>query len=132
MRGCRVLTGVGVACAGMLVPATAVPASTNDVLADRIGIVRLTVTPVDLAPPECAHLPLTAVVVPGAPGTRGAKIQGTRDADLILGTPGDDRLVGHAGDDCLVGGPGVDELDGGQGSDVCLTDDGDTPKHCEA
>ena len=132
MRGRRLLIGVALVAAGALGPATAVSASTNDVLASRVGVFRTAITPLDLAPAECAHLPLTTVVT-AEPGTPGGRTRGTRGADLVLGSLGDDVLDGLAGDDCLVGGPGADELDGGPGADTCLPGEepGDTTVRCE-
>ena len=132
MCGRRLLTAAVVACVAMLVQTAPAPASVNDVASGRLSVVRLAVTPVDLAPPECAGLPLSTVVT-AEPGSDGARIRGTRGADLILGSPGDDVLDGHAGDDCLVGGPGADDLDGGPGHDTCLPggEPGDTTARCE-
>lgn len=70
--------------------------------------------PVDanqLAPPECAGLNLTTIIV----GTNG-----TNANDLILGSAGDDNLGGRRGTDCIVGGDGDDTLRGLRGGDVLV------------
>ena len=132
MRRRRLLTAASLVCAGVVASAAPAPASVNDVARGRLAVVRLAVTATDLAPAECAHLPLTAVVT-ADPDTDGARIRGTRGAELILGSPGDDVIDGLAGDDCLVGGPGADDLDGGPGDDACLPggEPGDVTVRCE-
>ena len=132
MRRRRLLRATGLVCAAVLVHAAPASASVNDVASGRLAVVRLAVTAADLAPPGCAHLPLSTVVT-ADPGSDGARIRGTRAADLILGSPGDDVIDGLAGDDCLVGGPGADELDGGPSDDTCLPggEPGDTTLRCE-
>ncbi len=45
-------------------------------------------------------------------------LQGTVNADYILGLDGDDRIVGSRGNDLLSGGRGEDTISGGGGSDI--------------
>ena len=44
-------------------------------------------------------------------------LEGTDQANTLVGGPGNDRLVGFAGDDILSGGAGADVLHGGEGVD---------------
>ena len=48
---------------------------------------------------------------------RDNRLNGTNDADVILGAGGDDELKGRDGDDYLDGGKGGDEIRGGSGND---------------
>jgi Ca2+-binding RTX toxin-like protein len=52
------------------------------------------------------------------------KLNGTDQADTILGYGGDDMLLGNAGDDILSGGNGTDHLNGGAGADWLNGGDG--------
>ncbi|MBY5932176.1 hypothetical protein KUV51_04125 [Tateyamaria omphalii] len=68
-------------------------------------------------------------------GTEGddrgqTRLNGTADADEILGLGGNDDLRGGAGDDVLHGGTGRDDFTGGSGSDrfVLTADDGQTDR----
>jgi Ca2+-binding RTX toxin-like protein len=79
--------------------------------------------------------PLLALVGPPSAGAlaaaptcqgKGATIEGTSGADLLVGTDGrdvivaragDDKVVGLRGNDLICGGPGSDELMGGSGDD---------------
>jgi len=70
----------------------------------------------DLAPPECAGLNLTNLIVSSGETT----IVGTSGNDLILGGPNAEQIWGAGGDDCLVGGGGNDSLAGIGGTDVCI------------
>ena len=47
-------------------------------------------------------------------------VEGTEEADQILGGDGNDKMFGLGGDDSLVGGPGRDLLNGGDGNDTFL------------
>lgn len=124
------------------VAVTAVLLGCSPALAEQAAVsssrVASLVVPVEvrqLAPPACAALDLTTLVLAtGAPDNGGGSkgngggrgnggttvVQGTAGNDLVLGTAGDDRLEGRAGDDCLVGGAGTDTLRGGDGTDVCI------------
>ncbi len=88
-------------------------------------------TALQVAPPECAGLPLTNIIL------------GTKDAgnvsSLILGTAGNDNLEGGGGDDCLVGGAGSDTINGNKaqgqgqgykGKDVCIGSPSSTFINC--
>ncbi|MGB3387542.1 MAG: peroxidase family protein, partial [Pseudaminobacter sp.] len=59
-------------------------------------------------------------VVTGTPGNDRADtaLDGSDEADLIIGLGGNDVLRGGAGDDILYGGAGNDTLTGNQGNDV--------------
>jgi Ca2+-binding RTX toxin-like protein len=50
--------------------------------------------------------------------TKGLKINGTAEADVLFGAKGNDKLSGLAGQDILVGGSGNDTLNGGAGGDT--------------
>lgn len=54
-----------------------------------------------------------------------AAIDGTGEADVLLGTAADEVLRGLGGDDVLSGGAGEDILYGGSGSDIFVFSDGD-------
>lgn len=61
----------------------------------------------------------TLIGVEGVQGSRQAdRIIGDANANHLLGWAGDDRLSGGAGDDDLAGGDGNDVLAGGAGNDV--------------
>ncbi|WP_227234820.1 hypothetical protein [Pseudomonas sp. IAC-BECa141] len=45
-------------------------------------------------------------------------VNGTSDADVLLGTDGDDQLNGLESDDVLLASAGNDLLDGGDGFDT--------------
>ncbi|EJN09578.1 calcium-binding protein [Herbaspirillum sp. YR522] len=47
----------------------------------------------------------------------GKRLDGTRNADRLVGGRQDDTLHGKAGNDVLLGGAGDDQLDGGTGND---------------
>ena len=51
-------------------------------------------------------------------------LDGTANADSILGLGGDDELAGRSGADLLLGGAGADMLFGGNGDDVLVGGDG--------
>jgi Ca2+-binding RTX toxin-like protein len=70
----------------------------------------------NLAPPECAGLNLTNLIVSSGEAT----IVGTNGNDLILGSPNAEQLWGGGGDDCIVGGGGNDSIAGVGGTDVCI------------
>ena len=127
------VTAVLLGCSPALAEQAAVSSS-------RVASLTLPVEVWQLAPPACAALDLTTLVLAADPpgnggnggngGGGGGKgngggggttvVQGTAGNDLVLGTPGDDRLDGRGGDDCLVGGSGADTLRGGDGTDVCI------------
>lgn len=69
-----------------------------------------------LAPPECAGMNLTELVIGGG-GSGGGNA-------LVLGSPGWDTLTGGSGNDCLVGGSGSDTLNGQGGNDVLISGSG--------
>ena len=73
------------------------------------------ITLTQLAPPECAALTLTNLVL-----ATGGMATGTGGGDLILGTDGADAIEGRGGDDCIVAGDGPDTVWGDAGSDVLL------------
>jgi Ca2+-binding RTX toxin-like protein len=50
-------------------------------------------------------------------------VQGSSQADMLLGYGGVDTLLGGAGNDTLDGGADADDLRGGQGNDTYLVDD---------
>jgi Ca2+-binding RTX toxin-like protein len=65
-------------------------------------------------------------------------LNGTREADTLVGDdlanvlsgfPGNDSISGAGGDDTLRGDEGSDRLDGGEGRDNCV--DGETELNCE-
>jgi Ca2+-binding RTX toxin-like protein len=62
---------------------------------------------------------------------RGFDLQGTPEADVIVGTGGDDRILGLAGDDAITGGNGNDTLDGGPGADLMEGGSGDDTFHVD-
>lgn len=95
-------------------------AATNNVPASNAGQATLSLSVQDLAPPQCAGMGLTNLVL-GSGGT----INGTAANDLILGTSGSERINGNGGRDCMVGGssgPTRDRFFGGAGGDVCIGD----------
>lgn len=77
------------------------------------------ITPNDLAPPECASLNLTNLVV------GSGNFNGTNNNDLILGSSGADSANAKSGDDCVFLGDGDDTLKGGNDNDVLLGGGGD-------
>jgi len=81
----------------------------------------------DLKPAACAALALVNKVA--GSGT----VDGTIQADLIVGGPGADTIDGRQGDDCILGGGGDDTLRGGPGYDVCIGGPGNDTFHntCE-
>lgn len=70
----------------------------------------------ELAPPECAGLNLTDIIVSSGETT----IIGTEANELILGSPAGEQLWGGGGNDCIVGGGGNDSIAGVGGTDVCI------------
>ncbi len=95
-----------------LLAALSASAATNTVPATRIGVTDVPLTIMQLAPPQCAHLALTAVVYSGTGGTGN---------DLVLGTAGSPAtLSGGGGNDCIVGGAGSTTLRGQGGNDVLI------------
>ena len=102
-------------------------AATNNVPASNAGQAPLSFSVQDLAPPQCAGMGLTALVL----GT-GATINGTAANELILGTSGSERINGNGGRDCMVGGnsgPTRDRFFGGAGGDVCIGDGTNTDSY---
>lgn len=130
MRGRPGLRVAALAGATLLLGLLAVAVTaTNTVPASRAGVRTFAITAQSLAPPQCAGMGLTNVIVNGS---------GTAGNDLLLGTPGDDVLLGRGGRDCLIaGGTGNNgnTLNGGLGVDVCIGDQanpgGDTFRACE-
>ncbi|MEX2450074.1 MAG: cadherin-like domain-containing protein, partial [Rhodospirillales bacterium] len=49
-------------------------------------------------------------------------IEGTGQADTLVGTEADETMAGHEGDDIMVGGLGNDTIDGGAGDDILIGD----------
>lgn len=129
LRWIGALLAVAIA-AGMVVSFTAantVPISNAGVSAEALALSQL-------APPQCAALSLTRLVV-----ATGSSTTGPNGGDLILGRAGAGSfsLTGGSGDDCIVagGGPGTkNTIDGGSGNDVCIGAPGaqNTFKRCEA
>lgn len=56
-------------------------------------------------------------------GEPGRQLNGTADADVLVGGAGNDILNGFAGNDVLVGGAGADIMAGGTGDDVYYFED---------
>lgn len=54
-----------------------------------------------------------------------AGLQGTYNADTLIGYDGNDTLAGYGGDDTLLAGKGNDMLNGGDGFDVLTGGEGD-------
>ena len=54
----------------------------------------------------------------------GATLQGTAEADLLIGGAGDDLIDGGAGNDTIEGGEGDDTMTGGDGADQFVFDFG--------
>ena len=97
----------------------------NVVASSRAGESANTVTVLQLAPPECAGLPLDRIRVIGSGGSGGGN-------QLVLGTSGNDNILGGGGEDCILGGGGNDRINGGGGTDVCIGGPGtDTFTNCE-
>ncbi len=86
----------------------------NIVGSSRAGGSANAVNVLQLAPPECAGLPLDRMRVIGGGGGGGGGSQ------LILGTPANDNVSGGGGRDCILGGGGNDRINGGGGTDVCI------------
>jgi hypothetical protein len=125
----------------VLIPILTAFTAANTVPTTRADINRLGLDPNQLAPPECAGMGLTNIVLIGAGETgtdandlilgtdkNDAEIRGGKGNDCILGGKGNERqkidnvwspgLYGDEGDDVLIGGPGNnDYCDGGDGSD---------------
>jgi Ca2+-binding RTX toxin-like protein len=99
--------------AGLALVAGSALTALNVVGASRAGSSTTAVSVLQLAPTECAGMPLNRVRVWGAPGSSGGN-------QLILGTPASDTITGGGGRDCIVGGAGNDTLNGGGGQDVCI------------
>jgi trimeric autotransporter adhesin len=60
-----------------------------------------------------------------ASAVAGSQVNGTNNADAILGGTGDDTLYGYGGNDTLTGGKGTDFLSGGSGDDTYVFNIGD-------
>ena len=113
--------------AGLLACVMVAVTATNVVAASKRRGGTETVSPTQLAPPECAGMVLTAVVVGNGGGVSG-------QPTLIVGTPGNDNnLNGGNGNDCILGGAGNDNLKGNNGTDVCIGGPGTDTAHasCE-
>jgi Ca2+-binding RTX toxin-like protein len=52
-------------------------------------------------------------------------IEGTDDADVIIGSRGDDIIHGNDGDDTICGGHGADDIAAGDGDDAVFGEGGD-------
>lgn len=154
MRRAKIASMLAVSSLVAAQPALAGPSSVDP---SHSGMVVVPVTVQQLAPPACAALGLTTLVVTdptvattpsngngsgnggngngngGGSGGGVTTVRGTNGNDLVLGSPGRDRMDGRQGTDCLVGGAGDDHLDGGQDQDVCSpgADPGDTTANCE-
>ncbi len=99
----------------ILISVVSAIAASNTVPNVRLTDQSFSVSINDLAPPECAGLNLTNIIV-----VSGWLTTGTDAGDLILGRPSADYIFGADGDDCIVGGGGNDSLYGGPGvNDVC-------------
>jgi Ca2+-binding RTX toxin-like protein len=98
----------------------------NVVDPSRIGSATAAVTLAQLAPPECAGLPLTNLVY-----GNGGTVTGTAGADLIIAGEGARQAQGRTGDDCIVGGTGIETINGQQGFDVCIGPATATFRDCE-
>ncbi len=119
----------------VLIPILTAYTAANTVPLTRVDGSRLGVDPNDLAPPECAGMGLTNIVIIGAGET------GTPANDLILGTDKNDpEIRGGAGDDCILGGKGHERqridnswgpgLFGEEGNDVLIGGPGNND-HCD-
>lgn len=88
----------------------------NSIPPSRAGISYHPTTAQQLAPPECAGMPLASVAWRDT-GT----LNGTNGSELLIGSENTARIGGRGGDDCLVIGSGNNNrLDGGPGNDVCI------------
>ena len=67
------------------------------------------------APLSAASFALTGAVTPPPPAP--GVINGTVNADNLVGTAGNDTINGLAGNDTINGGAGADSINGGSGSD---------------
>lgn len=105
----RIAAGL-LAGATILVALTASAAS-NTVPPTLLGTTQVLLSIAQLAPPQCAGMPLTSIVYGGSGGGGN---------DLILGTPASETLNGGGGHDCIVGGGGNDYLRGQAGNDVLI------------
>ena len=54
------------------------------------------------------------------PAGEGADIEGTANADKLVGTDASESIAGLAGNDTIAGASGDDELDGGPGNDLLI------------
>ena len=142
------LIAAGIVLAGaflVLIPTLTALTAANIVPPTRSDIDQLGLDPNQLAPPECAGMELTNIVLIGEGETGTAandlilgtdkndtEIRGGAGNDCILGGKGHERqkigkdwgpgLFGEEGDDVLIGGPGNhDHCDGGPGTDTYYT-----------
>jgi Ca2+-binding RTX toxin-like protein len=100
----------------ILISITSALSAGNTVPATRLSDQGFATTISDLAPPECAGLDLTNIVV-----VTGWLTSGTDAGDLILGRNTGDVIFGGLGEDCIVSGGGNDSLYGSEGTnDVCI------------
>ena len=91
-----------------------VSAYTGNPTQDNSGAYRITVTELDLP----ADINGTGDADKLVGTDNGEEIAGNGGNDSIYGMGGDDELDGGAGDDLLVGGPGADTLIGGGNDDT--------------
>ena len=98
----------------------------NTVPSTKAAVLTQAITANTLKPTECAALTLTNLV------TGTGTINGTSQADLILGSSAVDTISGLNGTDCILGGGANDSINGGNGADVCIGGPGtDTFSSCE-
>ncbi|GIW13777.1 MAG: hypothetical protein KatS3mg062_1216 [Tepidiforma sp.] len=105
-------------------------AASNTVPPTNIDQDNVSLTISQLAPPECAGMPLNEIeydgnggggndLVLGGPGSP-ATLRGGGGNDCIVGGAGNTVLRGEGGNDVLVGGPvWLVVLNGGGGNDTC-------------
>ncbi|WP_417411536.1 DUF5801 repeats-in-toxin domain-containing protein, partial [Hoeflea sp.] len=108
------------------------PGKDNDgpsVLIDSVLIQNASVTDVENATDPISGGVTTVNMDPlqgtfdGSTSQADLVINGSGNADRMLGGNGDDFLFGDDGNDILIGGSGLDELDGGLGADTFVFDD---------
>ena len=119
----------------LLIPILSAFTAANTVPLTRADVDGKGLDPNQIAPPECAGIVLTNIVLIGAGET------GTPANDLILGTDKNDAEIrGGAGDDCILGGKGHERqkigkdwgpgIFGEEGDDVLIGGPGNHD-HCD-
>ena len=102
-----------IALIALLVSISLAAAASNEVPVTGLGETSVAKNANQFAPPECAGMNLTNIVVIGNGNP-------TDSNDLILGTSSNNTIHAGGGNDCILGGAGNDRLYGGGGNDVLL------------